>query len=64
MNIPTATLDSWTADELLAEVLSRGADDRSALNLIQAKVMRALLDNCDRSGAGTERWPAVEAPPS
>lgn len=62
MNTPTATLDSWTADELLAEVLSRGADDRSALNLIQAKVMRALLDHCDRSGAGTEHWHAVETP--
>lgn len=62
MNTPMATLDSWTADELLAEVLNRGAGDRSALNLIQAKVMRALLDHCDQNGAGTERRHAVETP--
>jgi len=62
MNTLTATLDSWTADELFAEVLTRSADDRRALNLIQAKIMRALLDHCDRSGAGTEHWHTVETP--
>jgi hypothetical protein len=62
MNTPTATLDGWTADELFVEVLSRSAGDRSALNLIQAKVIRALLDYCDQSGAGTEHWHAVETP--
>ena len=61
MNTPTANLDRWTADELFAEVLSRSAGDRSALNLIQTKVMRALLDDCDQSGAGTEHWHSAKA---
>lgn len=61
MNNHTANLQGWTADELFSEVLSRSASDRSALNLIQAKVMRALLDHCDRSGASTEHWHAKVA---
>jgi hypothetical protein len=60
MDTPTANLHAWTADELFTEVLSRSVGDRSALNLIQLKVMRALLDDCDRSreraGATANHW--------
>ena len=53
MDIPAADLDRWTTDELLAEVLSRSAGDRSALDRIQVSTMRALLDDCDQK-SGTQ----------
>lgn len=41
-------LDAWTTDELLEEVLRRSAGDRPTLDLIQATIMRALLNDCDQ----------------
>jgi hypothetical protein len=54
MDTPAADLDSWTTDELLAEVLSRSSGDRSALDRIRVSTMRALLDDCDQKSR-TER---------
>jgi hypothetical protein len=54
MDTRAADLDRWTTDELLAEVLSRSAGDRSALDRIQVSTMRALLDDCDQK-RGTQR---------
>ena len=48
-------LDTWTTDELLAEVLDRSAGDRPALDRIKVTTMRALLDDCDqKADAGTQ----------
>lgn len=41
-------LDRWTSDELIAEVLKRGAVDRPALQHLQTAVIRALLAEGDR----------------
>jgi hypothetical protein len=54
LDTPEAALDRWTTDELFAEVLSRSAGDRSALDRIQVSTMRALLDDCDQK-SGAER---------
>jgi hypothetical protein len=48
MNTRLATLDGWSTDQLFEEVLYRRAGERPALDHIQAIIMRALLDNCDR----------------
>ena len=47
-------LDGWRTDELLVEVLKRGAADRPALQLLQVTIIRALLAEGDRrsSAAG------------
>jgi hypothetical protein len=45
-------LNGWTTDELLVEVLRRSAADRPALQLLQIKMIRALLAEGDlRSSA-------------
>ncbi len=49
----TTPLDRWATDELVAEVLRRSAEDRPALDRLQATIMRARLDDCDRK-ADTE----------
>jgi hypothetical protein len=52
-------LDDWTTDELLAEVLDRSAGDRPALDRIQAKTMRALLNDRDQkadAGSQPSHW--------
>ncbi len=59
MDTTTVDLDRWTTDELLAEVLTRSAGDRSALDLIQVTTMRAILDDCDEKGTQSDRWHAV-----
>ncbi len=41
-------LDGWTSDELLAEAVTRRADDAPALRLMQGTVLRALLTAHDR----------------
>lgn len=41
-------LNTWTTDELLTEVLNRSAWDRPTLDHIQGRVIRALLQHCDR----------------
>ena len=41
-------LDRWTTDELLAEVLSRSAADRPALELLHKTIIGALLTESDR----------------
>ena len=47
-------LDKLTTDELFTEVLNRSVGDRPALKHIQAKIICALLDDCDRrADAGT-----------
>lgn len=48
METPTKDLSGWTTDDLFSEVLNRSVGDRSALNLIQVRTMRALLDDCDQ----------------
>jgi len=48
MDTPTANLDGWATDELFAEVLSRSVGDRSALDLLKVRIIRALLDDCDQ----------------
>lgn len=62
MDEPTGNLERWSTDELFAEVLSRSAGDRSALDRIQVTTMRALLDNCDQKGTRPDHWHAEEAP--
>jgi hypothetical protein len=44
----TANLHGWTTDELFTEVLNRSVGDRSALDLLQVRTMRAPLDDCDQ----------------
>ena len=44
----TTQLNELTTDELFAEVLNRSAGDRLTLNHIQAMIICALLDDCDR----------------
>ena len=58
MATPTADLERWTTDELFAEVLSRSAGDRSALDRIQVTTMRAFLDDCDQKNARPDHWHA------
>jgi hypothetical protein len=48
MNTRLANLDDWSTDQLFGEVLDRSAGDRTALDHIQAMIIRALLDDCDR----------------
>ena len=50
---PTAvkSLDEWTADQLLAEVLQRSADNLQALRRMQSTMLRALLIAIDRESA-------------
>ncbi len=47
---PTAvkSLDEWTADQLLAEVLQRSADNQQARRRMQSMMLRALLIAIDR----------------
>lgn len=59
MDTATVGLDRWTTDELLAEVLTRSAGDRSSLDLIQVATIRAILDDCDDKGTQSDRWRAV-----
>ncbi len=48
-------LGRWTSDELVTEVLKRGAGDRPALQHLQSAVIRALLAEGDRqASAGGE----------
>ena len=54
----TATLDTWTTEELLGEVLSRSAGDRAALDRVHVTTMRAILDDCDQRGAQSDHWHA------
>ena len=42
------SMDRWTTDELLAEVLNRNAADRPALRLLHKTVIGALLTESDR----------------
>jgi len=44
----TNDLVRWTSDELFAEVLKRGAEDRPALQRFQTAVIHALLADGDR----------------
>ena len=44
----TNGLVRWTSDELVAEVLKRGAEDRPALQRFQTAVIHALLADGDR----------------
>ncbi len=37
------SLDAWTTDELLTEVLTRGAADAPALRLMQGRTIEALI---------------------
>ncbi len=50
---PTAvkSLDEWTADQLLAEVLERSAENPQALRRMQSTVLRAALIAMDRESA-------------
>ena len=50
---PTAvrSLDEWTADQLLAEVLERSAGNPQALRRMQSTMLRALLIAIDRESA-------------
>ena len=50
---PTAvkSLDEWTADQLLAEVLQLSADNLQALRRMQSTMLRALLIAIDRESA-------------
>jgi hypothetical protein len=56
MDTPTTNLGNWTTEELLGEVLSRGAGDRAALDRVQVTTMRAILDDCDKKGAQPDHW--------
>lgn len=44
---PTLKLDEWSTEELLREVLSRGAGNRAALDHARAMTLRAILDDGD-----------------
>ncbi len=44
----SASLDGWTADDLLTEALRREAKDTAALRIMQTRVLRALLEGIDR----------------
>ncbi len=50
---PTAakSLDEWTADQLLAKVLERSADNPRALRRMQSTMLRALLIAIDSESA-------------
>ncbi len=52
---PTAvkSLDEWTADQLLAEVLERSADNPQALRRMQSMMLRTLLIAIDRESASS-----------
>ena len=45
----TNHLESWSTDELLAEVLNRSAGSRRELDILQTTILRALLNECDRN---------------
>ncbi len=45
------SLDAWTADELLTEVLNRGVDDAPALRLMHGRMIEALIDARHRESA-------------
>lgn len=43
-----ASLDRWTADDLLTEALRRQSKDTAALRIMQTRVLSALLEGMDR----------------
>ncbi len=46
--IAANSLDAWTTDELLTELLTRSADDAPALRLMQGRMIEALITARDR----------------
>jgi len=42
------SLDAWTTDELLTEVLTRSTDDSAALRLMHGRTIEALIVARDR----------------
>ncbi len=47
------SLDAWTTDELLAEVLNRGVDDAPALRLMHGRMIEALIVARHRESANS-----------
>ena len=48
MEMFTPNLSRWTTEELIGEVMRRTASDASALEVLQATVLRARLSEGDR----------------
>ncbi len=49
------SLDAWTTDELLAEVLTRSAGDAHALRRMQGRMIEALITARDRQSDNGRR---------
>ncbi len=49
------SLDAWSTDELLTEVLARSADDAPALRLMQGRMIEALIAARDRHSPNGRR---------
>jgi hypothetical protein len=49
------SLDAWTTDELLTEVLTRSADDPHALRLMHGRTIEALIVARDRHSPNGRR---------